>query len=154
LHRYLRWRLPAYRPSSHLGGALYLFVRGMTGAATPTTGDTVHGVYSWAVPPGLVVELSDLLAGRRESADAAEPPVTTVRNRNRVAAKTSARPPRRSGRNRVPVPGQLSMLDGGAPWSIPGPVGDMGGAREGFGCPEGEPIPATPRGAAAAEERS
>ena len=31
LHRYLRWRLPGYRPADHLGGVAYLFVRGMTG---------------------------------------------------------------------------------------------------------------------------
>jgi exodeoxyribonuclease V beta subunit len=31
LHRYLRWRQPEYDPEVHLGGALYLFLRGMTG---------------------------------------------------------------------------------------------------------------------------
>ena len=31
LHRYLRWRLPAYDPERHLAGVLYLFVRGMAG---------------------------------------------------------------------------------------------------------------------------
>ena len=31
LHRYLRWRQPGYDPDAHLGGALYLFLRGMTG---------------------------------------------------------------------------------------------------------------------------
>ena len=31
LHRYLRWRLPAYDPAEHLGGGLYLFLRGMAG---------------------------------------------------------------------------------------------------------------------------
>ncbi|MDE0370196.1 MAG: UvrD-helicase domain-containing protein, partial [bacterium] len=31
LHRYLEWRLPGYRPSVHLGGSMYLFVRGMIG---------------------------------------------------------------------------------------------------------------------------
>ena len=31
LHRYLRWRVPGYRPADHLGGVAYLFVRGMTG---------------------------------------------------------------------------------------------------------------------------
>ena len=31
LHRYLRWRLPGYRPEDHLAGVLYLFLRGMTG---------------------------------------------------------------------------------------------------------------------------
>ena len=32
LHRYLRWRLPGYDPERHLGGILYLYVRGMCGA--------------------------------------------------------------------------------------------------------------------------
>ena len=31
LHRYLRWRLTGYDPAEHLGGVLYLFVRGMVG---------------------------------------------------------------------------------------------------------------------------
>ena len=31
LHRYLRWRLPGYDPARHLGGVLYLFLRGMCG---------------------------------------------------------------------------------------------------------------------------
>ncbi len=63
LHRYLRWRLPGYQPAVHLGGVAYLFVRGMSGAATPAIDGHPHGVFSWAVAPELVVELSDLLAG-------------------------------------------------------------------------------------------
>ena len=31
LHRYLRWRQPGYDPAQHLGGVLYLFLRGMSG---------------------------------------------------------------------------------------------------------------------------
>ena len=31
LHRYLRWRQPGYDPDVHLGGVLYLFLRGMSG---------------------------------------------------------------------------------------------------------------------------
>ncbi|MFD4367388.1 UvrD-helicase domain-containing protein [Rhodococcus sp. NPDC058521] len=60
LHRYLRWRLPDYIPDEHLGGVRYLFVRGMAGPESPPGA----GVFSWDPPPGLVVELSDLLAGR------------------------------------------------------------------------------------------
>ncbi len=62
LHRYLRWRLRDYRPTLHLGGAVYLFLRGMNG---PTDGGTTEpaGVFSWPVPPALVVALSDLLEG-------------------------------------------------------------------------------------------
>ena len=35
LHRYLRWRLPDYDPATHLGGVLYLYLRGMCGPDTP-----------------------------------------------------------------------------------------------------------------------
>ncbi len=57
LHRYLRWRQPDYDPAVHLGGVLYLFLRGMVG--TPGS-----GVWSWQPPAELVVAVSDLLAGR------------------------------------------------------------------------------------------
>jgi len=63
LHRFLRWRQPGYDPGRHLGGVLYLFVRGMSGPATPTVGGAICGVFSWAPPPALVEELSRLLDG-------------------------------------------------------------------------------------------
>ncbi|MGJ3509208.1 UvrD-helicase domain-containing protein [Enemella sp. A6] len=63
LHRYLRWRQPRYRPEEHLGGVLYLFVRGMAGPETPVVDDVPHGVFSWRPPAGLVCDLSDLIAG-------------------------------------------------------------------------------------------
>ena len=56
LHRYLRWRQPGYDPDVHLGGVMYLFVRGMAGPGT-------QGVFEWHPPAGLVVALSDLLDG-------------------------------------------------------------------------------------------
>lgn len=61
LHRYLRWRLPGYDPSTHLGGVLYLFVRGMCGAATPVVDGHPAGVFSWAPPAALVIGMSELL---------------------------------------------------------------------------------------------
>jgi exodeoxyribonuclease V beta subunit len=65
LHRLLRWRLPAYTPEEHLGGVLYLFLRGMCGPDTPVVDGHPAGVFSWQPPAGLVVALSDLLdAGR------------------------------------------------------------------------------------------
>ncbi|KAE8765305.1 UvrD-helicase domain-containing protein [Georgenia thermotolerans] len=64
LHRFLRWRQRGYDPERHLGGGLYLFVRGMCGPATPVTGGTPHGVMAWRPPAALVVELSALLEGR------------------------------------------------------------------------------------------
>jgi exodeoxyribonuclease V beta subunit len=63
LHRFLRWRLPDYTPERHLGGTLYLFVRGMCGLATPAVDDVPCGVFGWAPPPALTVALSDLLHG-------------------------------------------------------------------------------------------
>ena len=63
LHRYLRWRLPGYEPSRHLGGILYLYVRGMCGPATPEVDGQPCGVFAWHPPASMVVELSDLLAG-------------------------------------------------------------------------------------------
>ena len=63
LHRYLRWRLRGYTPERHLGGVLYLFVRGMCGPDTPVVGGVPCGVFSWAPPAALVVELSELLHG-------------------------------------------------------------------------------------------
>jgi exodeoxyribonuclease V beta subunit len=62
LHRYLRWRQPGYDPAVHLGGVLYLYVRGMCGPDTPVVDGMPCGVFSWKPPAGLIEELSDLLA--------------------------------------------------------------------------------------------
>ncbi len=64
LHRYLRWRLPSYSPEQHLGGVLYLFLRGMCGPDTPVVDGHVAGVFDWAPPAALVESMSDLLEGR------------------------------------------------------------------------------------------
>ena len=61
LHRYLRWRLPGYDPAMHLGGVLYLFLRGMAGPEGPRSTGVPCGVFSWSTPPALVDALSDLL---------------------------------------------------------------------------------------------
>jgi exodeoxyribonuclease V beta subunit len=63
VHRMLRWRQPDYDPGRHLGGVLYLFLRGMAGPQTPLVGGVPCGVFSWRPPADLVVELSDLLDG-------------------------------------------------------------------------------------------
>jgi exodeoxyribonuclease V beta subunit len=63
VHRMLRWRQPDYSPAVHLGGVLYLFVRGMAGPDTPRVDGMPCGVFSWRPPPALVVELSALLDG-------------------------------------------------------------------------------------------
>jgi exodeoxyribonuclease V beta subunit len=64
LHRFLRWRLANYDPSRHLGGVLYLFLRGMCGADTPVLDGHPAGVFDWQPPWPLVAALSDLLDAR------------------------------------------------------------------------------------------
>ena len=63
VHRLLRWRQPGYDPSRHLGGVLYLFVRGMAGPTTPVVDGVPCGVFSWRPPGKLVAALSDRLDG-------------------------------------------------------------------------------------------
>jgi exodeoxyribonuclease V beta subunit len=63
VHRFLRWRLPDYDPARHLGGVLYLFLRGMCGPGVALGDGAVPGVFGWQPPPALVVAASDLLAG-------------------------------------------------------------------------------------------
>ena len=63
LHRYLRWRQPGYDPQQHLGGALYLFLRGMVPGRSCADG-SAPGVFAWRPPAALVLETSELLAGR------------------------------------------------------------------------------------------
>ena len=63
LHRFLRWRLVDYDPATHVGGVLYLYLRGMCGPQTPLIDGRPCGVFSWKPPTALVSELSDLLDG-------------------------------------------------------------------------------------------
>jgi exodeoxyribonuclease V beta subunit len=64
LHRFLRWRQRGYDPAVHLGGVVYLFLRGMCGGAVPPAADGfVPGVWTWQPPASLVLALSRLLAG-------------------------------------------------------------------------------------------
>ncbi|MGA8047931.1 MAG: UvrD-helicase domain-containing protein [Dermatophilaceae bacterium] len=63
-HRFLRWRLRGYSPRTHLGGVLYLYVRGMCGPDTPIVDGHPCGVFSWRPPVRLVEMVSDLLDGR------------------------------------------------------------------------------------------
>ncbi|GAA1910462.1 exodeoxyribonuclease V subunit beta [Nocardioides hwasunensis] len=65
LHRYLRWRLADYDPAEHLGGVLYLYLRGMCGPQTPSVDGRPCGIFSWEPPVALVTALSDLLDGVR-----------------------------------------------------------------------------------------
>jgi exodeoxyribonuclease V beta subunit len=68
LHRFLRWRVPDYDPAQHLGGVLYLFVRGMCGADTPVIDGHPSGVFSWQPHSSLIAALSDLLDAGRAAA--------------------------------------------------------------------------------------
>jgi exodeoxyribonuclease V beta subunit len=62
LHRFLRWRLADYAPDRHLGGVLYLFLRGMCGPGVTFADGVLPGVFEWRPPASLVVATSDLLA--------------------------------------------------------------------------------------------
>jgi exodeoxyribonuclease V beta subunit len=64
LHRYLKWRQPEYDPEKHLGGAAYLFVRGMIGFETNESPARPYGVYFWRPPTKLILALDALFAGR------------------------------------------------------------------------------------------
>ncbi|WP_256842656.1 UvrD-helicase domain-containing protein [Ornithinimicrobium cryptoxanthini] len=69
-HRFLRWRLRDYDPARHLGGVLYLYVRGMCGPQTPLVDGHPCGVFSWKPPVALVTAVSALLDGRPEESAA------------------------------------------------------------------------------------
>ncbi len=65
LHRELRLRLRSYRYDDHVGGFLYLFVRGL-GAASSVAGEPCPGVYADRFPEALVVAVDEALrAGER-----------------------------------------------------------------------------------------
>jgi exodeoxyribonuclease V beta subunit len=68
LHRFLRWRLSGYTPDKHLGGVMYLFLRGMCGPDTPVVDGHPAGVFSWQPPAALITALSDLLDAGRATA--------------------------------------------------------------------------------------
>jgi exodeoxyribonuclease V beta subunit len=63
LHRFLRWRLAGYEPEAHLGGVMYLYLRGMCGPGTPVVDGQPCGVFAWQPPVALVDAVSDLLDG-------------------------------------------------------------------------------------------
>jgi exodeoxyribonuclease V beta subunit len=72
LHRFLRWRLAGYDPARHLGGVMYLYLRGMCGPDTPVVDGQPCGVFAWQPPVALVEAVSDLLDGvARDGAEGA-----------------------------------------------------------------------------------
>ena len=54
LHRFLSWRLPNYSPQKHLGGYIYLFLRGI-----PDKKDIIKRNYPHQIP-GLIIEKAPL----------------------------------------------------------------------------------------------
>lgn len=58
LHRWLQARLPTYDYDLHVGGAYYLFVRGMEGPHTPVEDGYARGVF-FDRPPKSVIEALD-----------------------------------------------------------------------------------------------
>ena len=50
LHRFLLWRLPNYSPSKHLGGYVYIFLRGIPGENAIKSRPHLKNI------PGLVLE--------------------------------------------------------------------------------------------------
>lgn len=63
LHRHLRLRLPDYDYDRHVGGHLYLFLRGMEGEATPEVEGTRLGVFRDRWPREVVLALDAALGG-------------------------------------------------------------------------------------------
>lgn len=66
LHRWLRARLPTYDYDTHVGGAYYFFVRGMSGADTPLEDGYARGVF-FDRPSREVIDALDLAFQRAES---------------------------------------------------------------------------------------
>ncbi len=64
LHRYLQRRLPGYSYDQHIGGALYLFVRGVRPTWTGPDGQAA-GVYSVRPSKALIEDLSALMVPAR-----------------------------------------------------------------------------------------
>lgn len=65
LHRLLGRRLAGYDPHHHLGGAAFLFVRGMVGRDTPVEGGVRDGVCVWRPAVAAVLAADRVLAGGR-----------------------------------------------------------------------------------------
>ena len=63
LHRFLRQRLPGYDYETHVGGHLYLFLRGMSGPTGPRDSGLSLGVYSDRWPSSVVLGLDAALSG-------------------------------------------------------------------------------------------
>ncbi|MEX0592368.1 MAG: hypothetical protein WD152_02750, partial [Nitriliruptoraceae bacterium] len=64
LHRFLRSRVADYSYDTHVAGAIYLFLRGMTGAGGPTGADgTPYGVFALRPSEAVIEDLDAVLRG-------------------------------------------------------------------------------------------
>jgi exodeoxyribonuclease V beta subunit len=63
LHRFLSHRISDYDIERDLGGAGYLFVRGMVGSETPTAGGVRNGVLSWRPSSQTILDVNAILGG-------------------------------------------------------------------------------------------
>ena len=63
LHRFLSMRVTDYDVDRDLGGAGYLFVRGMVGGDTPLVNGTRNGVMAWRPSTQVILRINSLLGG-------------------------------------------------------------------------------------------
>ena len=63
LHRFLSMRVSDYNIERDLGGAGYLFVRGMIGSETPIMNGIRNGVFAWRPSTETILKVSSLLGG-------------------------------------------------------------------------------------------
>ena len=159
LHRFLRWRQPGYDPAQHLGGVLYLYLRGMCGPGTPLVDGSPCGVFAWQPPVALVEELSDLLDGGGAMTELFEPvdehDWRLASGRRRSAGRVQRgrggellrrpcrHPPGRPGRGgrRADAARGRARRPGRAPWlGVPRPRGRFPTSLPGWrGRPTGRP---------------
>jgi exodeoxyribonuclease V beta subunit len=66
LHRFLLMRVSDYDIDRDLGGAGYLFVRGMVGSETPLVNGTHNGVLAWRPSTQTILNVSALLGGEAQ----------------------------------------------------------------------------------------
>jgi exodeoxyribonuclease V beta subunit len=66
LHRFLSMRVSDYDIDRDLGGAGYLFVRGMVGNETPLVDGTHNGVLAWRPSTQTILNVSGLLGGEAQ----------------------------------------------------------------------------------------
>jgi exodeoxyribonuclease V beta subunit len=63
LHRFLSMRVSDYDIERDLGGAGYLFVRGMVGSGTPLLSGSRNGVLAWRPSTESILQVNALLGG-------------------------------------------------------------------------------------------